>query len=46
MSKNYEMIKDYYGRGLWSKQRVYNVVGKKTGITAEEYELITGEAYE
>lgn len=46
MSKNYEMIKDYYDRGLWSKQRVYNVVGKKTGITAEEYELITGETYE
>lgn len=46
MSKNYEMIKGYYDKGLWSKQRVYNVVGKKTGITAEEYELITGEVYE
>ena len=43
MSKNFELVKDYYDRGLWSKQRVYNAVGK--WITAEEYELITGEVY-
>ena len=46
MSKNFEKFKSYYDNGLWSKERLYNVVGKKTGITAEEYELITGEPYE
>lgn len=45
MPKNkYDMVKDYYDRRLWSKQRVYNAVGK--WITAEEYEEITGEPYE
>ena len=46
MSKNFEKFKSYYDKGLWSKERLYNVVGKKTGIIAEEYELITGEPYE
>lgn len=46
MSKNFEKIKGYYEKGLWNKSRVYAVVGKATGITAEEYELITGEIYE
>ena len=45
-SKNFEKIKTYYNEGLWDKSRVYAVVGKKTGITAEEYEEITGEPYE
>lgn len=44
MSKKFEMVKEYYDRGVWSKERVYNAVGKF--ITAEEYELITGEPYE
>lgn len=44
MSKNYEKVKKYYDNGLWSKQRVYNAVGK--WITETEYELITGEKYE
>ncbi len=44
MSKNYHKVKDYYERGLWSSKRVYNAVGK--WITAEEYEEITGQAYE
>lgn len=44
-SKNFEKIKNYYDTGLWSKERVYNVVGKKIGITADEYEEITGEPY-
>ena len=39
----FEKIKYYYEHGLWDKQRVRNVVGKV--LTAEEYELITGEAY-
>lgn len=45
MPKNkYDMVKDYYDRVLWSKQRVYNAV-KKGWITAEEYEEITGDVY-
>ena len=45
-SKNFEKVKFYYDTGLWNKARVHAVVGKKTGITAEEYEEITGEPYE
>lgn len=44
MSKKFDMVKKYYDKGLWNKKMVYNVVGKL--ITAEEYELIVGEAYE
>ena len=44
MSKNYHKVKDYYERGLWSSERVYNAVGK--WITAEEYTAITGQKYE
>lgn len=43
-SKMFEKIKAWYDSGVWSKQWVYNAVGKK--ITAEEYEEITGEVYE
>lgn len=46
MSKNYNKIKSYYDKKLWDKQRVYNVVGKLTGITIEEYEMIVGDKYE
>ncbi len=46
MSKNFEKIKSYYDSGLWTKNQVHNVVGKKTGITPDEYEQITGEVYE
>lgn len=45
-SKNFETIKHYYNVGLWDKERVYNVVGKKNGISSAEYEEITGEPYE
>ena len=45
-SKNFESIKKWYDEGVWSKERVHNVVGKKLGITPEEYEEITGEPYE
>lgn len=45
-SKNFEKIKGYYDNGLWTQEQVYNVVGKKQGITPEEYEEITGEPYE
>lgn len=44
-SKDFEKIKGYYDRGLWSKERVYNMVGKGY-ITPEEYEEIVGEEYE
>lgn len=40
----YEKIKGYYDAGLWGKIQVYNVVAKNA-ITAEEYEIITGEVY-
>lgn len=45
MSKKYELVKRYYDQGLWSKARVRNAVVKEW-ITAEEYQLITGEVYE
>lgn len=45
-SKNFETIKHYYDVGLWDKERVYNVVGKKNGITEEEYYEIVNEDYE
>lgn len=44
-SKNFEKIKEYYDSGLWSIDRLRNVVGKRLGITEEEFELITGEPY-
>ena len=40
----YEKIKQYYNDGLWTKEWVRNAVVKGK-ITAEEYELIVGEAY-
>lgn len=43
MSKNFEKVKRYYEKGLWSIARVRNAVGK--WITAEEYLRITGEEY-
>lgn len=43
-SKNFEKVKRYYDTGMWSKQKVYNVVGK--WITPEEYFEIVGEVYE
>ena len=45
MSKKFELVKRYYDQGLWSKARVRNAVVKEW-ITAEEYEIITGEVYE
>lgn len=40
-SKNFEKVKAYYDRGLWSADRVKNAVGK--WITEEEYAEIVGE---
>lgn len=39
----YEKIKAYYDNGLWTIQRVWNVVGKV--ITQSEYFSITGFNY-
>lgn len=44
MSPNFDKVKAYYDRGLWSVERVRNAV-VKGWITAEEFELITGEPY-
>ena len=45
-SKNFYKISNYYQNNLWTKEQVYNVVGKKNGITEEEYREIVGEDYE
>lgn len=48
-SKNFEKVKKFFDNGLWSRQRVYNAVSNPASshwITAEEYQEITGEAYE
>ena len=44
MSKMYEKIKKYYDTGLWSEERVRNMVVKGI-ITEEEFYEITGEFY-
>ena len=44
MSKMYEKIKSYYDSGLWSEERVRNMVVKGV-ITEEEFYDITGEFY-
>ena len=44
MSKMYEKIKAYYNTGLWSEERVRNMVVKGV-ITEEEFYEITGEFY-
>ena len=44
MSKMYEKIKEYYNTGLWSEERVRNMVIKGI-ITEEEFYEIAGEFY-
>ena len=44
MSKMYEKIKEYYNTGLWSEERVRNMVIKGI-ITEEEFYDITREFY-
>lgn len=44
MSKLYKTVKKYYDMGFYSKEKVAVFVEKEK-ITAEEYELITGEPY-
>lgn len=43
-SKNFEMVKSFYTRGLWNVKRVRDAVVKEW-ITKEEYKEITGEEY-
>lgn len=45
MSKMYEKIKKYYDTGLWSEERVRNMVIKGI-ITEEEFYDIIGKEYE
>ena len=42
MSKMYKKIKEYYNTGLWSEERVRNMVVKGV-ITEGEFYDITGE---
>lgn len=42
---NFDTIKRNYSRGLWSKAQV-KVAVRKGVITPEDYETITGEAYQ
>ena len=44
-SPKFELVKSYYDAGLWKKKAVKNAV-VKGWITAEEYQLITGDVYE
>lgn len=40
----YDKIKNYYDKGLWTKEQV-KVAVEKCKITKEEYKEITGEDY-
>lgn len=42
---DFDKIKDYYERGLWSKEMVKNAVKMNNKITEEQYKEITGEDY-
>lgn len=44
MSEKYEIVKQHYDDGFWSKEKVKRAVIKHW-ITEEEYLLITGEEY-
>lgn len=43
-SPKFDLVKNYYDRGLWKKKAVKMAV-VKNWITAEEFEEITGEPY-
>ena len=43
-SRMYNTVKRYYGKGFYSKKDVSVFVGVDDGITADEYEQITGES--
>ena len=43
MSRNYQKFKEYYEKGFISDAMLQNLIGKKFGITQEEYDEITKE---
>ena len=43
MSKNFEKVKQYFEKGLWSEIRVHNAVNR--WLTPTEYLEITGKEY-
>ncbi|MBR5279943.1 MAG: XkdX family protein [Clostridia bacterium] len=43
-SPKFELVKGYYDTGEWKKKAIKNAV-KRSWITADEYEEITGEPY-
>ncbi len=43
MSDRFELVKKYFGKGLWDEARVRNAVGR--WITAEEFYMITGKEF-
>lgn len=43
-SKNYDKIKRFYDKGLWTVEQVHQAVDKGL-ITEEEYQEIIGEQY-
>ena len=44
MSKYFNIKKTNYAKGLWNKAMIAHLV-ELGRLTAEEYEIITGEAY-
>lgn len=44
-SEKFELVRGYYDSGRWKKKAVRQAVARGW-ITAEEFEEITGEAYE
>ena len=45
LSSNFDKVKNYFDKGLWSIERVRNAV-VKAWITPEEFQVITGRLYE
>ena len=45
MSRKFKTVKAAYDRGSWNKEMLANAVVKEW-ITAEEYQIITGDVYE
>lgn len=42
-SEKFELVLDFYNKGLWSLKRVHDAVGR--WITTEEFKEITGKEY-
>ena len=45
MSKNFNLVKGYFDRGLWTINQVKNTVNRPSGITVDEYFTITNCIY-